>query len=138
MSEPEYFRTELHWDGSFEYPPEHVQIDAAPGFEPAPGVTLRPFFGKRLMMSHVTLAPGAVAPLHQHPQEQLTFVLSGEMEFTVGDLTRRVGPGEILSIPPMVPHMAVAGPEGCVEVDMFSPIREGFRKLAAEARKDGD
>lgn len=128
-----YFKSVIEWDGSMEYPPEVLHMDTAPGFEPSPGVTLRPFFGKRLMLSHVTFAPGAEAPMHQHPQEQLTFVLSGRLEFTVGNDIHHLEPGDILSIPSNVPHRALAGPEGCVEVDLFSPIREGFREAVAEA-----
>jgi quercetin dioxygenase-like cupin family protein len=131
-----YFKAAIEWDGSMEYEPGFAHMPTAAGFDPAPGVTLRPFFGKRLMMSHVTFAPGAEAPLHQHPQEQLTFVLSGTLEFTVGEATRHLEPGDILSIPANVPHRAVAGPEGCVEVDMFSPIRDGFREALAEAARE--
>jgi len=135
MAADRYFQTDVQWDGSFEYPSENAHMPTAPGFEPAPGVTLRPFFGKRLMMSHVSYLPRAVAPLHQHAEEQLTFVLSGRLNFTVGNDTRWMEPGDIVSIPSMVPHGAVAGDEGCVQVDMFSPPREGFKVLMAQAGK---
>ena len=133
MINRDYFKP-IEWDGTYEYPPGFEHMETAPGFEPAPGVTIRPFFGKRLMMTHVTFTPVAEAPMHQHPQEQLTYVLSGRLQFTVGDTTRWLEPGDILSIPANVPHGAVAGDEGCIEVDMFSPIREGFRDLIAQSR----
>jgi quercetin dioxygenase-like cupin family protein len=136
MVNRDYFKSVVNWDGTSEYPPGYEHMDTAPGFEAAPGVTLRPFFGKRLMMSHVTFLPGAEAPLHQHPEEQLTFVISGRLEFTVGHTTRWLEPGDILSIPSMVPHKAVAGDTGCVEVDMFAPPREGFRALMADVHPE--
>ncbi len=47
-----------------------------------------------LMQVEVTFAAGAVGPLHSHPHEQLTYVLSGEFEFTIGDETRVVRAGD--------------------------------------------
>ncbi|PSR34443.1 MAG: cupin domain-containing protein [Sulfobacillus benefaciens] len=106
------------------------------GFEAAPGVVLRPFFGQRLMASYVTFAPGADAPIHQHSQEQLTLVISGRLRFTVGENTSWMESGDIVSIPPNVPHKATAGDQGCVAIDMFSPIRDGFRELMATQNVD--
>ncbi|MCX4169616.1 cupin domain-containing protein, partial [Enterococcus casseliflavus] len=39
---------------------------------------------------------GAVGPMHNHPHEQLTYVLSGEFEFTIGEETRVVSAGDTL------------------------------------------
>ena len=44
------------------------------------------------------------APLHSHPWDELTYVLEGEMEFTVGIDTRGGGPGTLVSLPRGVPH----------------------------------
>ena len=44
------------------------------------------------------------APLHSHPWDELTYVLEGEMEFTVGTGTRGGGPGTLVSLPRGVPH----------------------------------
>jgi mannose-6-phosphate isomerase-like protein (cupin superfamily) len=43
-------------------------------------------------------------PRHSHPWDELTYVLDGEMEFTVGDQTRAGGPGMLVSLPRDVPH----------------------------------
>jgi Cupin domain len=43
------------------------------------------------------------APLHGHPWDELTYLLEGEMEFTVGADTRSGGPGTLVSLPPGVP-----------------------------------
>lgn len=129
MSNPEYFHDHIDWDGQMEYPVRFESMPGAPGFAASDGVVLRPFFGKRLMASYATFAPGADAPLHQHTQEQLTVVVSGRLLFTVGDQTRWMEAGDIVSIPANVPHKAVGGEQGCVAIDMFSPLREGFREL---------
>ena len=39
----------------------------------------------KMMAVEVNFEQGAIGPLHRHPHEQLTYVLSGEFEFTIGD-----------------------------------------------------
>jgi len=41
-----------------------------------------------LMQVEVSFREGAVGPLHSHPHEQLTYVLSGEFEFTIATKRR--------------------------------------------------
>lgn len=43
-----------------------------------------------LMAVEVTFDKGAIGPMHSHPHEQLTYVLDGEFEFTIGEETRVV------------------------------------------------
>lgn len=136
MANRDYFREQITWDGSMEYPATFASMPTAQGFEAAAGVVLRPFFGQRLMASYVTFAPGADAPIHQHSQEQFTIVISGRLLFTVGETTRWMESGDIVSIPSNVPHKATAGDQGCVAIDMFSPIRDGFRELMAAQSQD--
>ncbi len=131
MTNRDYFPDQVIWDGTMEYPSSFESMPAAKGFEAAPGVVLRPFFGQRMMASYVTFAPGAEAPIHQHLQEQFSKIVSGRLLFTVGETTRWMESGDIVSIPSNVPHKATAGDQGCVAIDMFSPIRDGFRELIA-------
>jgi hypothetical protein len=44
------------------------------------------------------------APPHSHPWDELTYVLDGEMEFTIGAQTQAGGPGTLVSLPRGVPH----------------------------------
>ena len=39
----------------------------------------------KMMAVEVNFEQGAIGPMHNHPHEQLTYVLSGEFEFTIGD-----------------------------------------------------
>lgn len=50
----------------------------------------------KMMAVEVNFAAGAVGPMHNHPHEQLTYVLSGEFEFTIGEETRVVSAGDTL------------------------------------------
>ena len=40
--------------------------------------------GSRMMLAHVYLKKGCLVPLHQHENEQLTYILEGALEFTLG------------------------------------------------------
>lgn len=47
------------------------------------GVTRRILaHGGKMMAVEVMFEQGAIGPMHNHPHEQLTYVLSGEFEFT--------------------------------------------------------
>jgi quercetin dioxygenase-like cupin family protein len=99
---------------------------------PAPiweGIVARSVHGERMTLSIVELDPGAVVAEHSHEQEQLGMVISGEMDFRVGDERRVLGPGETWRIPRNTPHEATAGPDGAVVIDVFAPIRADFRDL---------
>ena len=84
--------------------------------------------GERMMLAHVYLKKGAVVPRHSHDNEQLTYILEGSLRFSIGDdgaeqLVLRAG--EVLVIPPNVPHEAEAL-EDTLDVDVFSPPRQDW------------
>ena len=54
-------------------------------------------------------------------------MISGRAEFTVGGITRIIGPGDIWRIPGGVPHRVVALDGKAVALDVFHPIREDYR-----------
>ena len=81
--------------------------------------------GDRMMLAHVYLKKGCLVPMHRHENEQLTYVLEGRLDFTIGEDRSQqvsVGPGEVLFLPSNVPHEAVAA-EDTLDVDVFSPPR---------------
>lgn len=130
-----YFRDDIEWDGTSDYEPSFTQMPEMESLEAAPGVVLRPLFGKQLMISHVTFAANSVAPAHQHVQEQISYVITGRLEFQVGDKKQMIGPGDAVTIPGNVPHSAVAFEEGCTCIDVFSPPREAFKELMQQQRE---
>lgn len=91
-----------------------------------PGVDIRTFAGERMLLSYVTFEPGAVVRDHSHPHEQLGMLISGRAEFTVGGVTRILGPGDMWRIPGGVVHRVVALDEPVVALDVFNPIREDY------------
>ena len=84
--------------------------------------------GDRMMLAHVYLKKGCLVPMHHHENEQLTYVLEGRLDFTIGaDRSQQVsvGPGEVLFLPSNVPHEALAV-EDTLDVDVFSPPRQDW------------
>lgn len=80
----------------------------------------------RLTVGEVTLQPGTTIPLHQHPHEQVTYVLAGRFQFTVGAETSELGPGMAALIPGGVPHGGTTL-TACRVLDLFSPVRDDYR-----------
>ena len=84
--------------------------------------------GERMMLAHVYLKQGAVVPMHQHENEQLTYVLEGGLRFWIGSEDAEpidITSGQVLTIPSNVPHKAQAL-EDTLDVDVFSPPREDW------------
>ena len=84
--------------------------------------------GERIMLAHVYLKKGCVVPLHQHENEQLTYILEGTLRFWLGADQKQqldVHAGEVLTIPSNLPHKAEAL-EDTLDVDIFCPPRQDW------------
>lgn len=81
--------------------------------------------GERATFCDFTLRKGSIVASHQHPSEQVTWVRSGHLRLTVGGQQFDVTGGSVLTIPPNVPHSAVAA-EDCKVIDLFSPRRDDW------------
>jgi quercetin dioxygenase-like cupin family protein len=90
------------------------------------GMEFRPVTTDTAMANHVTIAPGADLAVHHHVEQQIVLLVSGELRLTVGTETQTLRPGDCAVIPPHVPHGGVAGPEGAVAIDVFTPPRAGI------------
>jgi quercetin dioxygenase-like cupin family protein len=91
-----------------------------------PGVEICTTAGTNLMLSVVRLEPDSVVLDHAHPHEQMGLLLEGRLEFTVGGITRLLGPGDIWRIPGGVVHRVRALDQPAVALDVFHPIREDY------------
>lgn len=81
--------------------------------------------GDKAMVAQVFLKKGAVVPEHFHESEQITYILSGALEFELEGTKVVVNAGQVLRIPSNVPHRAVAL-EDTLDLDVFSPIRHDW------------
>jgi len=98
-----------------------------PEVEAAPGVQRRVVScGSDVMVVQFRIGAGAEVPAHSHPHEQVGHVVSGRMQFRIGDEVRELGPGEGYAVPGGVVHGALGVTE-CIAVDSFHPVREDYR-----------
>lgn len=92
------------------------------------GVHMRLLAGDALMFSVVRFEPHSTVPTHQHPHEQIGYVLDGELELWIADDRRTLRPGDMYTIASNVPHGARTGESTCVVLDAFTPLREDYVK----------
>ena len=93
------------------------------------GVVARAVTGEAVSIAVIELEPGAHVPEHHHPNEQLGLVLSGTLEWWVGDEHRVLGPGGTWRLSADLPHEAKAGDEGAVVIDVFAPVRSDWEQF---------
>ncbi len=75
-------------------------------------------------MVRYVYAPGSVFPVHAHPEEQVTVVVSGRIVFEVAGARVELGAGQVAVIPPNVPHGArVLGDDTVETFNALSPRR---------------
>jgi quercetin dioxygenase-like cupin family protein len=78
--------------------------------------------GKDIMLARVLLKKGCIVPEHSHHNEQVTYILEGALKFWINSKEIVVNAGEVLTIPPDMPHKAEAL-EDTVDLDVFHPPR---------------
>ena len=84
-------------------------------------------YGDELMTVEVHFEPGAVGAMHSHPHTQLTYIVDGKFEFTIGEEKKVVEKGDMVYAVADIPHGCVWIEKGIV-LDTFTPCREDFLK----------
>ncbi|NOK57706.1 MAG: cupin domain-containing protein [Chloroflexi bacterium AL-W] len=79
--------------------------------------------GPQMMQMAAKLDKGSNLPEHEHPHEQITYVVQGKLHFFLAGTLHALSSGESLLIPGNVPH-AVEVLEDTLVIDTFSPPRE--------------
>ena len=109
--------------------PRPVAWSSVPPEPMNPLLTRQFISGQQAMFARIVLRKGALVPRHSHPNEQIAYLESGLMRFSLGeegaaeDVLLR--PGEVLVIPANLPHLAEAL-EDSVDFDLFAPPREDW------------
>ena len=88
-------------------------------------ITRRVISGAKGTMVHWTIKAGAHAKAHKHKHEQIVWMLTGKMDFRIGDDKRTMVPGDIAVIPGGIEHEGFF-PEDTEVVDFFAPVRKDF------------
>jgi quercetin dioxygenase-like cupin family protein len=81
--------------------------------------------GQDIMLARVLLKKGCIVPEHSHHNEQVTYILEGALKFWIDGKEVVVNAGEVLTIPPHMPHKAEALVD-TVDLDVFNPPREDW------------
>jgi len=84
---------------------------------------------ERMTIAKILLRQGAVVAMHHHENEQVTMMNSGALRFVFGGSEAGkeiiVRAGDVLQIPPNVPHM-VEALEDSMATDLFSLRRDDW------------
>lgn len=80
----------------------------------------------KMMLCEFFIERDSTVPEHQHPHDQVGYVVFGKLEFTSGGETRIVLPGDTYQIPGGVLHGATALVDSLV-IEVFSPPRDEYR-----------
>jgi quercetin dioxygenase-like cupin family protein len=91
----------------------------------SPTLTRQFVSGEKGMLARIVLLKGCKVPEHSHANEQIGYILSGALEFTIAGTVHVVREGGVVVIPPNVPHSAFAL-EDTVNLDIFSPPRQDW------------
>ncbi|MDD4903960.1 MAG: cupin domain-containing protein [Candidatus Bipolaricaulis sp.] len=105
----------------------YFTVEELAGTEMLPGITRRAAWIKDVMLTFFTFEPGSVVPPHRHPNEQITIVVRGAMEFSLDGESRVLRVGDGVCIPPNTPHAARILSEPTVAYDAWSPPRDDYR-----------
>lgn len=93
--------------------------------ELATGLTGYYAHGTNMTLGLVEIKVGSNLPLHHHPHEQITYILEGQLDMTIGGEHFPLTAGMYYVIPSNVPHGAVAITD-CKVIDVFNPVREDY------------
>lgn len=85
--------------------------------------------GVQMMQVEIHIATGSAVPRHRHVHEQITHMVSGTLDFALGETTLTLHAGDTLVIPSNIWH-SVTAVDDVVAIDTFSPPREDFRSNA--------
>ena len=96
-----------------------------------PGRTRYLAYTENLMMVVVDFHDGPTSkpdPPHSRPHEQISYIVSGEINLFLDDKLMHLRPGDIFTVLPDVPHCIQLLTEHVRLVDTFTPIRKDFLK----------
>jgi quercetin dioxygenase-like cupin family protein len=103
----------------------HINLNDTAARELFDGYHVKFIHSERMTLAFLDIEAGKPFPEHSHPHEQITNILEGEFEMTIGGETRILRAGESAIIPPSVVHSGRTITR-CRVIDAFSPPREDY------------
>lgn len=84
-------------------------------------------YNKDLMFVLVEFTKGAIGYVHKHYHSQVSYLVKGSFEVTIGEEKKIQKAGDVYFLEPNIEH-GVLALEDSVLIDVFSPHREDFIK----------
>ncbi|NSL89646.1 cupin domain-containing protein [Chitinophaga solisilvae] len=81
--------------------------------------------GERSTLAFWEITADSISPMHQHPHEQITYIVSGTFEMELDGIRHLLHPGDTLVIPPNTVHGGKAITDVQI-IDSFCPVREDY------------
>ncbi len=109
-------------------PPMHLNWETVEMEQVTPGMSRKIISSERMTVARIYLKDGFLVPLHSHENEQVSQVISGTLRFRFGADRSQVidvGPGEVVVIPPNLPHEALSIGD-VEEFDTWAPVRSDW------------
>ncbi|WP_405397001.1 cupin domain-containing protein [Maribacter sp. Asnod2-G09] len=108
---------------------QHFNFDEMESESIGEGIKRKWFHGEKGQMTIFDLEKGAHIPWHKHPNEQITYIMSGKVKIkTIIDGKEEfviVSGGEVIVFPENVPHEFWAL-EKTVDLDVHVPVRQDW------------
>jgi quercetin dioxygenase-like cupin family protein len=103
----------------------HYEWDKVEKEQLNPSLARQVIHADTMTVARMYLGKGCLVPEHRHHNEQISIVEQGSAKFVLDGEERVIEAGEVMRIPPNVPHR-VEALEDCVVLDLFSPRREDW------------
>ena len=94
--------------------------------EVLPGIKIKTLcYGDQTLMTEFMLTKDALLPEHSHENEQIGYLVSGQIKLFINDAARVINPGDSWNVPSNVKHRAEIL-ENAVALEVFCPCRNDY------------
>jgi quercetin dioxygenase-like cupin family protein len=101
--------------------PQKIDWDREHFTEVRPGILGATIHTDQLTATLYRYGGGTSWEEHQHPQDQMTYVISGEIDFVVAGEPVHLSQGQFAALPGNTPHSATVAPgDGVVTLNVFT------------------
>lgn len=102
-----------------------LNLDSQPKEQMGPYLSRQYFHGTQSTFVKWVAKKGGKVPLHKHPNEQVTWIISGEAKVFSGGKQYLMKAGDMMVIPANVPH-EFHFTQDTVDIDFFAPARQDW------------
>lgn len=114
---------------------EKIDLNGLKEHEVIPGFRGKFIHTDRVTYAHWNIDEGSIIPEHSHPHEQITHVIRGKFKLVIEGENNDLWDDSAIVIPPNIKHSGMALTD-CHVVDVFSPVREDYKKFDEPLAKE--